>query len=62
MKISKKKLNSLIDERVERNLKRCVKKQRQLQKQLDEVYALLDDSSARRRTSTPGRRFEEYED
>jgi hypothetical protein len=62
MKISKKKLNRLIDERVERNLKRCVKKQRQLQKQLDEIYALLDDSSARRRTPTPGRRFEEYED
>ena len=62
MKISKKKLDRLIDERVERYLKPYRKRERQLKKRLDEVNALLDDFSSPRRMSTPGRRFEEYED
>ena len=62
MKISKRKLNRLIDERVERNLKPFKKRERQLKQQLAEVHALLDDFSASRRPSTRGRRFQEYED
>ena len=58
MKISRKRLKRLIDERVDRNLRRLKKKERQLQKQLDEVYALMDDYSVPARSSARGRRFE----
>ena len=62
MKISRKKLNRLIDERVERQLKRQRKKERELKKQLDEIYALMEDFSNPPRPFTRSRRFEEYED
>lgn len=62
MKISKKRLNRLIDERVERRLEQYRKTEQELRKQLDEVHALMDDFTVRSRPSSHARRFEEYDD
>ena len=62
MKISKKKLTKLIDRRVGQLLRRQKKQEQTLKKQLEEVYALTDELSARPRFFERRRRFEEYED
>lgn len=62
MKISKKKLNRLIDERVEHYLERQNKKEQNLQEQLDELYALVEDFTDGPVSFKRGMRFEEYDD
>ena len=62
MKISKKKLSRLIDERVDRQLRQRRKKEKELQKQLDEIYALMEDFINRPDTSGRNNRFQEYDD
>ena len=67
MKITKKRLNKLIDERVERQLRRYTKKEQALKKQLEEVCAVVDSMSERPRSSGSRQRgsrqrFEEYDD
>jgi len=62
VKISKKQLKRLIDERVDRHLKQYKKKEKELRKQLNEVYALMDDFFDRPGSSGRRKRFQEYED
>ena len=62
MKISKKKLSRLIDERVDRQLRHRRKKEKELRKQLDEIYALMEDFINRPDTSGRRNRFPEYDD
>ena len=62
VKISKKQLKRLIDERVDRHLKQYKKKEKELRKQLNEVYALMDDFCDRPGSPERRKRFQEYED
>lgn len=62
MKISKKKLSRLIDERVDRQLRHRRKKEKELRKQLDEIYALMEDFFDRPGPSERRLRFREYDD
>ena len=62
MKISKKKLKRLIDESVDRQLRQRRKKEKELRKQLDEIYALMEDFFDRPGPSERRLRFQEYDD
>jgi len=67
MKISKKKLNRLIDERLEQHLKRLRKKEHVLQKRLEEACALVEGLSGSPRSSgsrqrASRQRYDEYDD
>jgi hypothetical protein len=62
VKVSKKQLNRLIDERVDHHLKQHKKKEKELRKQLDEVYAMMDDFFDRPGSSERRKRFQEYDD
>jgi|GEM_PF-4140280 len=62
VKISKKKLNRLIDERVEHYLERQKKKEQNLQKQLDQLHAEMDGFNDGPGSVKRGKRFEEYDD
>ena len=67
MKISEKKLNRLIDERLEQHLKRLRKKEQVLKKRLEEACALVEGLSEPPRSSGSRQRerrqrFDEYDD
>lgn len=62
MKISKKKLNRLIDERVEHYLECQKKKEQNLQEQLDRLRAVMDGFNDGPGFVKRGMRFEEYDD
>ena len=62
MKISKKKLHRLIDERVEHYLERQKKKEQNLQKQLNQLHAEMDGFNDGPGSVKRGKRFEEYDD
>ena len=52
----------MIDERVDHHLKQHKKKEKELRKQLDEVYAMMDDFFDRPGSSERRKRFQEYDD